>query len=133
MRANIFLMIILSFLLGCSEDYSNLPQISVDFKWPEAWTGEETSPELILGNVPDHTKSFSINMYDLDHRYTHGGGTYAYNGSNLIPEGSLKEYEGPYPPFGSNPRYEISVKALDENGKVIGFGKKMRRYSHKPK
>ena len=133
MRANIFLLIILSFLLGCSEDYSNLPQMSVDFKWPEAWTGEETSPELILGNVPDHTKSFSINMYDLDHRYTHGGGTYAYNGSNLIPEGSLKEYEGPYPPFGSNPRYEISVKALDENGKVIGFGKKMRRYSHKPK
>ncbi len=132
MRANIFLLIILSFLLGCSEDYSNLPQISVDFKWPEANTGT-ISPELILGNVPDHTKSFSISMYDLDHRYTHRGGTFAYNGSNLIPEGSLKEYEGPYPPLNSNPRYEISVKALDENGKVIGFGKKMRRFSHEPK
>ena len=132
MRANIFLLIILSFLLGCSEDYSNLPQISVDFKWPEANTGT-ISPELILGSVPDHTKSFSISMYDLDHRYTHRGGTFAYNGSNLIPEGSLKEYEGPYPQLNSNPRYEISVKALDENGKVIGFGKKMRRFSHEPK
>ena len=132
MRANIFLMIILSFLLGCSEDYSNLPQISVDFIWPEANTGT-ISPELILGSVPDHTKSFSISMYDLDHRYTHRGGTFAYNGSNLIPEGSLKEYEGPYPPLNSNPRYEISVKVLDENGKVIGFGKKMRRFSHEPK
>ena len=52
MRAIIFLMIILSFLLGCSEDYSNLPQISVDFKWPVANTGT-ISPELLLGNVPD--------------------------------------------------------------------------------
>ena len=132
MRANIFCLIMLSFLLGCSEDYSNIPQISVDFQWPEVKPGL-ISPEIILGNVPEQTKSFSINMYDLDHRYTHGGGTFAYNGSNLIPEGSLKEYEGPYPPFGSNPRYEISVKALDENGNVIGFGKKMRRFSHEPK
>ena len=132
MKANIFVLIILSFLLGCSEDYSNLPQMSVDFKWPEANT-YETSPEIILGNVPDHTKSFSIKMYDLDNRYGHGGGTCANNGSNSIPEGTLKNYEGPYPPGDMRPRYEISVKALDEEGKVIAFGKKIRRFPPEPK
>ena len=127
MRANIFLLVILSFLFGCSEDYSNLPQISVDFKWPKANT-YKTSPEIILENVHDHTKSFKIKMYDLDHRYNHGGGTFATNGSNVIPEGDLKKYEGPYPPGNSRSRYEISVKALDENGKIIAFGKKIRRF-----
>ena len=132
MRANIFLLIILLFLLGCSKDYSNLPQISVDFKWPEANT-YQTSPEIKLGNVPDHTKSFKIKMYDLDNRYGHGGGTCANNGSNLIPEGTLGNYEGPYPPGNMRPRYEISVKALDDNGKVIAFGKKIRRFPPEPK
>jgi hypothetical protein len=31
------------------------------------------------------------------------------------------------------PHYEISVKALDENGKVIAFGKKIRRFPPDPK
>ena len=132
MRANIFLLIILSFLPGCSEDYSNLPQMSVDFKWPEADT-YQTSPEIILENVPGHTKSFKIKMYDLDNRYGHGGGICENNGSNIIPEGTLKNYEGPYPPGNMRPRYEISVKALDENDKVIAFGKKMRRFPPEPK
>jgi phosphatidylethanolamine-binding protein (PEBP) family uncharacterized protein len=132
MRASIFLLIILSFLLGCSEDYSNLPQISVDFKWPEANT-YETSPEIRLQNVPDNTKSFKIKMYDLDNRYNHGGGTCANNVSNLIAEGTLKNYEGPYPPGNMRPRYEISVKALDENGDIIAFGKKIRRFPPEPK
>jgi hypothetical protein len=72
-------------------------------------------------------------MYDLDNRYNHGGGTFANNGSNLIPEGALKKYEGPYPPGNMRPHYEISVKALDENGKVIAFGKKIRRFPPEPK
>ena len=72
-------------------------------------------------------------MYDLDNRYNHGGGTVGSDGSNVIGEGALKKYEGPYPPGNMKPRYEISVKALDENGKVIAFGKKMRRFPPEPK
>jgi phosphatidylethanolamine-binding protein (PEBP) family uncharacterized protein len=119
-------------IFGCSNDYSDLPQISVDFKWPKANT-YETSPEIILQNVPDNTKSFKVKMYDLDNRYNHGGGTVGNDGSNVISEGALKKYEGPYPPGNMRPRYEISVKALDENGKVIAFGKKIRRFPPEPK
>ena len=127
MRSTIIVLVMLSVLFGCSEDYSNLPQISVDFKWPKANT-YETSPEIILKNVPDNIKSFKIKMYDLDNRYNHGGGTVENDGSNIIPEGALKKYVGPYPPGYSTPLFEISVIALDENGKVIAFGKKLRRF-----
>ena len=132
MRSNIIVLIMLSLLFGCSKDYSNLPQIAVDFEWPKANT-YETSPEIILKNVPDSTELFQINMFDLDNRYNHGEGTVANDGSNLIPEGTLKKYEGPYPPGNSRPRYEISVKAVDENGKVIALGKKMKKFPPEPK
>jgi hypothetical protein len=105
MRSIIIVFAIFSVFLGCAEDYSNLPQISVDFS----------------------TMSFQISMFDLDNRYDHGGGTVVNDGSNLISEGALKQYEGPSPMFGS-PRYEISVKAVDENGRIVTFGKKMRRF-----
>jgi hypothetical protein len=70
-------------------------------------------------------------MYDLDNKYNHGGGTVANDGSNFIPEGALENYEGPTPSYGST-RYEISVKAVGDNGKVIGFGKIIKEYSLKP-
>lgn len=63
--------------------------------------------------------------------YDHGGGAVANDGSNVIPEGALKKYEGPTPGQGST-RYEISVKAVDENGEIIAFGKKMKKYTLKP-
>ena len=131
MRSTIIVLVMLLVLFGCSKDYSNLPQISVDFKWPKAMTGV-TSPEITLKNVPDKIKSFKIKLYDLDHYYNHGGGTVENDGSNVIPAGALKNYEGPYPPAGNRPRYELSVKALDENGQVIAFGKKMRRFPPEP-
>jgi phosphatidylethanolamine-binding protein (PEBP) family uncharacterized protein len=115
-----------SAFFGCTKDYSDLPQISVSFSWPEK-NVHEISPEIKLNNVPDSTKSFQINMFDLDNRYNHGGGTIVNDGSRLIPEGALKKYRGPAPIYGS-PRYEISVKALDEKGKVVAFGKKMRKF-----
>ena len=71
-------------------------------------------------------------MRDIDNRYNHGGGTFAYDGSNLIPVGVLKEYQGPCPVSYHPPRYEITVKAIDENGNVIAFGKKMKKYTPEP-
>ena len=120
----------LSVFLACSKDYSHLSQISVDFKWPEANT-YETSPEIRLKSVPDSTKSFIIKMYDLDHRWNHGGGTVENDGSNVIPEVALKKYEGPAP-FRRSTRFGLSVKALDENDNVIAFGKKIKEYTIKP-
>jgi hypothetical protein len=31
-----------------------------------------------------------------------------------------------------NPRYEIRIKAIDENGEVIAYGKKFKRYPPLP-
>ena len=119
MKIRIAALIVFFMIFGCS-DYSNLPQISVDFNWlKDQICFDKRSPEIALKNVPEDTKLFKIKMMDLDNRYGHGGGTFEYDGSNRIPVGALKNYEGPCPPSSMNPRYEIRVKAIDENGKVI--------------
>ena len=112
-------------LWGCSQDYSGLPQLIVDFKWPEKRI--HLSPEITLGNMPAGAVQIEVSMFDLDNRYPHGGGSIDYNGSNTIAVGPLKNYEGPSPIYGA-PRYEISVKALDSKGDVVAFGKKMKRF-----
>ncbi len=129
MMIRIAVFIFFTMILGCSEDYSDLPQMSVDFIWlKDQICFDERSPEISLKNVPDNTKLFKIKMVDIDNRYGHGGGSFKYDGSNLIPVGALKNYEGPCPPSSMNPRYEIRVKAIDENGKLIAFGKKFKIY-----
>ena len=128
MRSNIIILIIFLVLYGCSDDYSNLPQMSVDFTWlKDQKCFDERSPEIILDNVPGSTKSFQINMYDLTNSYDHGGGAVEFEGSNIIPQGALKKYKGPCPSYGS-PRYQLTVKAIDENGTVIAFGKRTKRF-----
>ncbi len=126
-------LIVFFVILGCSEDYSNLPQMSVDFNWlQDQICFDERSPEITLENVPDNTKLFKVKMKDIDNNYGHGGGTFECDGSNLIPVGALKNYEGPCPFINMNPRYEIRVKAIDENGNVIAYGKKFKIYPPKP-
>jgi phosphatidylethanolamine-binding protein (PEBP) family uncharacterized protein len=133
MKIGITALIIFLIILGCSEDYTNLPQISVDFIWLKGQVCfDERSPEITLKNVPNNTKLFKIKMVDIDNRYNHGGGTVTYDGSDRIPVGALKNYKGPCPLSTMNPRYEIRVKAIDENDKVIAFGKKFKKYPPEP-
>ena len=87
---------------------------------------------LILFRLSCFISDSYTSLFDLDNWYNHGGGTVVNDESNVIPEGALKNYEGPYPPAFSRPRYELSVKALDENGQVIAFGKKTRRFPPEP-
>ena len=118
---------------GCSEDYSHLPQMSIDYTWlKDQSCFDERSPEIILTEVPENTKLLKVKMEDLDNNYNHGGGTFEYNGSNLIPVGAISGYRGPCPMSTMNPRYEIRIKAIDENGDVIAFGKKFKRYPPLP-
>jgi hypothetical protein len=132
-RSTIFILMMLSILLGCTSDYSDLPQVSVDFKWlTDQICFDKRSPEIILKNVPGSTKSLKVKMVDIDNRYNHGGGTVSYDGSDRIPVGALKNYEGPCPPMNMNPRYEIRVKAIDDNGNVIAFGKTYKIYPPVP-
>ena len=126
MRITVAIFALLAMAAGCGEDYTHLPQIAVEFEWPER-RAEEISPRLTLANIPANTKQLEIKMFDRDNSHRHGGGIVAYNGTDVIAEGALKDYQGPGPMFGS-PRYEITVKALDETGAVIAFGKTMKRY-----
>ena len=113
---------------GCSDDYANLPQMSVDFSWPKNQKCfDKRSPKIALENIPKTTKSFQINMDDLDNRYDHGGGTVPFKGPGIIAEGSLKAYRGPCPSYGS-PRYQLTVKAIDENGKIIAAGRQIKKF-----
>ena len=126
MRITVAIFALLAMAAGCGEDYTHLPQIAVEFEWPER-RAEEISPRLTLTNVPANTQHLEIRMFDLDTSPNHGGGLVAYNGKDVIEEGALTDYQGPGPLFGS-PRYEITVKALDETGAVIAFGKTMKRF-----
>ena len=126
-------LIILLIIIGCSKDYSDLPQISVEFSWlKDQSCFDERSPEITLKNIPNNTELLKAKMVDIDNSYNHGGGTVTYDGSDRIPVGALKKYKGPCPMMNMNPRYEISVKAIDENGKVIAFGKKYKIYPPVP-
>ena len=119
--------------IGCSKDNSDLPQISVDFTWlRDQVCFDERSPETSLKNVPDSTELLKFKMVDMDNRYNHGGGSVTYDGSDRIPVGALKNYRGPCPMMNMNPRYELRVKAIDKNGKVIAFGKKYKTYPPEP-
>ncbi len=124
-------LIIISFVavlspMGCSD--SKLPRLSVDFTWlNDQRCYDERSPEIVIENVPGNTKRLEIDMLELDSRHEHGGGSFPYNGTNLIPEGALDQYRGPCPSYGV-PRYELTVKAVDEGGKVVALGKKMRKW-----
>ncbi len=125
--------LIIFFIFGCSKDYSDLPQISVDFVWLKDQTCfDERSPEITVKNVPDTTESLKVKMVDIDNRYNHGGGTVTYDKSDRISVGALKNYKGPCPMMNMNPRYEISVRAMNKNGKAIAFGKKFKRYPPLP-
>lgn len=103
----------------------DVPEISVDFTWDIAKM--DTSPEMILGNVPPGTASFEVKMYDLDDRVRLGIAQIRNNGSNTIKAGAIAHYQRPGHVW-ATARYEYSIKAFDQDGKIIGFGKKIRPY-----
>ena len=74
MRSTIVLVMLLA-LFGCSADYTDLPEISVDFIWlKDQLCFDERSPEITLINVPDSTELLEVKMLDIDNRYNQGGG-----------------------------------------------------------
>lgn len=76
------------------------------------------SPEIDLNNVPSGTTRFDVKLENMsDPRRFHGGGTWAHDGSNTIPEGALtRHYIGACPPAGTQGSYQYVITALDEAG-----------------
>lgn len=69
-------------------------------------------------------------MYDHVYKWDHGEASVAYDGSGHIGMGVLNTIKAPCPQEEPG-KYEITVKALDQNGIVIGVGKKARFFPEK--
>lgn len=79
------------------------------------------SPEIDLVNVPSGTTRFDVKLEDKqDARKFHGGGSWANDGSNVIPEGALtRHYIGACPPPGTGGSYQYVITAVDANGQPL--------------
>ena len=110
--------------------------MGVEFEWQAIDFGSKENPEISLTNVPEGAKRFDVSLVDLDLKtYDHGGGSVENDGSNTIGRGSINgNYNGPAPWLPDMIHdYEITVKAYDQNGKVIGVGKSVRKFLFGPK
>jgi len=134
MKRLLFLIIVFGiFAFSCSREEVDpkLPKMEIDFSWPiDQKCFDTRSPEISIKKVPKETRSLSIILCDLSNRYDHGGGSINFQGKSIIPEGAVKgNYEGPCPPgWGTSPDYELTVKAIDEKGNILGIGKKVKTY-----
>ncbi|MDJ0783901.1 MAG: YbhB/YbcL family Raf kinase inhibitor-like protein [Desulfosarcinaceae bacterium] len=126
------LLIAMLLMPACTNDLKDAAPMTVDFKWQLMDRGADANPEIRLAGVPAGTARFFVGLVDLDNNgYDHGGGFVDNDGSGVIARGSIKgNYAGPDPPFETlNHTYEITVKAYDDAGKVIGIGKQAHRFS----
>jgi len=110
---------------------ADVVKLVVDFTVTSRFGCSSVSPEIKVTGFPESTKSFKVTLRDLDtispDPFYHGGGTVANDGSGVIAAGSLKYYKGPCPQFGTH-RYVFTVKAVDVDGRIIGIGKKMKKF-----
>jgi phosphatidylethanolamine-binding protein (PEBP) family uncharacterized protein len=123
-------------LCFCTDKHKDAMVMGVDFEWQPIDYGSNDNPKILLTNVPEGTKRFFVSLVDLNiTTYDHGGGYVDSNGSGIISRGSIKgNYNGPAPWLPNMIHdYEITVKAYDENDRVIGIGKKARKFLYGPK
>ena len=139
-KGYIFMKVILNLLIvalilsgfGCeSEKVSpDAVKLSVDFSWEGMERCGWGNPEIRFSGVPEQTKFIKIQMYDHVYSHDHGKVIVPYTKNGIIGRGRLKEIQEPCPPGGPG-RYEITIKALDENEVVIGIGSKERYFPEK--
>ena len=117
--------------VACSDASKNAAVMGVDFEWQQIDKGSSDNPEIRLTGVPAGTKKFLVSLVDLNlNGFEHGSGFVDNDGSGIIARGSAKgSYGGPDPPY-ANMRhtYEITVKAYDDKGTLIGIGKKAQEF-----
>ena len=117
-------------VLSCSRSEENAVPLEVDFHWNPPCTDLFMSPEIRLGPIPEGTASFYVTLIDLDlPAFDHGNGFAQYENQSILPAGAVRgSYAGPSPPHGVTHRYEIKVRALDKDRKVLAVGKKVLPY-----
>lgn len=120
---------------SCTGETENLPTIGVEFEWQAIDFGSSENPEIRLTGVPEGTKRFYVGLVDLNiSTYDHGGGFVGNDGSGVIARGAVKgNYSGPAPWLPDMVHdYEITVKAYDENEKMIASGQMVKKFLFGP-
>lgn len=120
----LFIFVIFLYIQGCSlfsdkstEDATPDMQVSVNFQ--EVHRCSRISPEITIQNAPKGTTSYDIRLIEANgnDEIMLGGGTWAEDGSGVIPEGAMTvHYRGPCPPAGQTRKYVYVVGAKkDQN------------------
>ena len=117
-------------IIGCEKVSKDAVKMTVDYTWAGMKPCQWGNPEINVSGVPEKTKFLKISMYDHAYRYNHGKVLVPYTGNEKFEMNRFKELQGPCPPAGPG-RYEITIKAIDENDVVIGIGSKERMYPEK--
>lgn len=113
-------------LAGCQSVPDDAAKLGVSFHMTEANRCKTVSPAISVSGTPAGAVTYSVHMVDKQvPTFNHGGGTVPVSAG--IPAGALKSFRGPCPPAGSHD-YQITVKALDAGGKVIGVGSSTQRF-----
>lgn len=125
------LVISMLMMLSCSGESKDVAVMGVNFEWQPIDYGSQENPEILLTGVPEGTKRFLVSLVDLDiSTYDHGGGFVSNDGSGIIARGTIEgNYNGPAPWLPDMIHdYEITVKAYNEKGTVIGIGKNIKKF-----
>lgn len=118
--------------IACSNDPENAAVMGVEFEWQAIDKGSSDNPEIRLAGVPEGTVRFLVSLVDLNlNGFDHGSGFVDNDGSGIIARGATKgSYGGPDPPFSTvKHTYEITVRAYDKDGTVIGIGKQAKPFT----
>ena len=126
----IVLFTLLFLLYSCEKVSEDAVELSVDFTWEGFRPCDWGNPEIRMNGIPEKTKYIEMHMYDHVYQYDHGKVKVPYTGENTIPKGRYQDIQGPCPPYDPG-EYEITIKAFDENGTVIGIGSKKRFFPEK--
>ena len=109
-------------LAGCaSHQETGDPGMEVSVVLRAVHRCSRISPEIEVFNAPPATTRFDVSLEDrTDPRRVHGGGSWANDGSGIIPEGGLtRHYMGACPPAGTSRSYQYVVRAMDVNNQPL--------------
>lgn len=133
-----FCIFIILTIFGCSKEKisPDVVEMEVDFSWTTG--SNDVFPELNVSNVPADTKQFYVVMKDLDNGHNRAEYMLPNDEKNvlksdtqvdalIIPAGAVKGFRG-YGEGWGQIRHEVTVRAIDGNGVIVGIGKKMRKY-----
>ena len=124
-----FLLGIVLFAPGCekNEPYPKATPLVVEFSWegmkPCGWG----NPEIHVEGIPSQTQFLVISMFDHAYKYDHGTVVMPFTGDGNITQDRFKEIQGPCPSWTPG-QYKITVKAIDDQEKVLAIGSHQRPF-----